>query len=399
MLLDRPARVGHVGIGHAHERELVVVDERVLGKVDRELGRGAPDVREPGVTHDPDGSLGVGECEGPGRRLSLRRRKDRLQEARDRIREEPRVSVGRLPAREADAPARAETARDVGEGGNGFVEEHDAELAHRDVEGSAGHVVVLHVDDPEGDVGGRGLAHSPPRRLDERGREIRADHRSFRQDAPAALDRGHAPAAADVENAFARCERERVEQVGGDGIGEPLPLRPDRGPALVVPPAPLGGIGFGGFARHGRLTLATPSQSTVSGMDEHEMRRRVRDARVGRLATITSDGRPHLVPCCFALAGDVVYSAIDAKPKSTMAVRRLANLYANPHAALLIDYYSDDWSALWWVRLDGEGRVLDRGAERSAAIVLLTQKYPVYVAEPPQGAVVAIDIDDWRGWP
>ncbi len=129
------------------------------------------------------------------------------------------------------------------------------------------------------------------------------------------------------------------------------------------------------------------------------MRWRVSDARVARLATVTSQGRPHLVPCCFALAGDVVYSAIDAKPKSTMAVRRLANLRAIPHAALLIDHYSDDWSTLWWVRLDGEGRVLDGGEERSAAIVLLTQKYPVYVAEPPRGAVVAIDIDDWRGWP
>ncbi|MDQ1449001.1 MAG: hypothetical protein QOC79_1972 [Actinomycetota bacterium] len=134
-------------------------------------------------------------------------------------------------------------------------------------------------------------------------------------------------------------------------------------------------------------------------MDEQEMRRRVSDARVARLASVTSDGRPHLVPCCFALARDVVYSAIDAKPKSTMAVRRLANLRANPHAALLVDHYSDDWSTLWWVRLDGEGRVLEAGAERAAAIVLLTQKYPVYVTEPPQGAVVAIDIDDWRGWP
>jgi PPOX class probable F420-dependent enzyme len=134
-------------------------------------------------------------------------------------------------------------------------------------------------------------------------------------------------------------------------------------------------------------------------MDEQEMRRRVSDARVARLATVTIDGRPHIVPCCFALSGDVVYSAIDGKPKSTMAVRRLANVRANPRAALLIDHYSDDWSTLWWVRLDGDGRVLETGAERAAAIVLLTQKYPVYVTEPPQGAVVAIDIDDWRGWP
>jgi PPOX class probable F420-dependent enzyme len=134
-------------------------------------------------------------------------------------------------------------------------------------------------------------------------------------------------------------------------------------------------------------------------MEEQEMRRRVRDARVARLATVTSGGRPHLVPCCFALSGDVVYSAIDAKPKSTIAVRRLENLRANPHAALLVDHYSDDWSTLWWVRMDGEGRVLDGGDERAAAIVLLTQKYSVYAADPPPGAVVAIDVVGWRGWP
>jgi PPOX class probable F420-dependent enzyme len=134
-------------------------------------------------------------------------------------------------------------------------------------------------------------------------------------------------------------------------------------------------------------------------MDEHEMRRRVHDARVARLATVTSDGRPHVVPCCFALSGDVAYSAIDAKPKSTLALRRLANLRANPHAALLVDLYSDDWSMLWWVRMDGRGIVLDRGAEHDDAIARLTRKYPVYAAEPPPGAVVAIEIVGWRGWP
>ena len=134
-------------------------------------------------------------------------------------------------------------------------------------------------------------------------------------------------------------------------------------------------------------------------MDEQEMRLRVSGARVARLATVTSAGRPHLVPCCFVLSGDVVYSAIDAKPKSTIALRRLENLRTNPHAALLVDHYSDDWSTLWWVRMDGEGRVLDRGDEHVAAIELLTQKYSVYAAEPPPGAVVAIDLVGWRGWP
>jgi hypothetical protein len=52
-------------------------------------------------------------------------------------------------------------------------------------------------------------------------------------------------------------------------------------------------------------------------------------------------GRPHLVPCCFALDGDIVYSAVDAKTKSTVALRRLATLRANPDTALLVDFYGD----------------------------------------------------------
>ena len=82
-------------------------------------------------------------------------------------------------------------------------------------------------------------------------------------------------------------------------------------------------------------------------------------ARVARLATVTPEGRPHLVPVVFAVTGDVVHIAVDAKPKRTMALRRLANVAANPSVALLADHYDDaDWSALWWVRADGTGRVL-----------------------------------------
>lgn len=139
-------------------------------------------------------------------------------------------------------------------------------------------------------------------------------------------------------------------------------------------------------------------------MDDDEMRRRVADARVARLATVTADGRPHIVPCCFVLtdgpgSGQVIYSAVDAKPKSTNALRRLANLRANPHAALLVDHYSDDWSTLWWVRVDGEGRVLAGGDEHARALALLAGKYPVYVTDLPPGAVVAIDVVGWRAWP
>jgi len=98
------------------------------------------------------------------------------------------------------------------------------------------------------------------------------------------------------------------------------------------------------------------------------------------------------------LSGETVYSAVDRKPKRTPALRRLANVRARPVATLLVDEYADDWSRLWWVRLRGPARVLEGGDERLAALVLLREKYPQYVRQPPDGAVLALDVAEWRGW-
>jgi PPOX class probable F420-dependent enzyme len=128
-------------------------------------------------------------------------------------------------------------------------------------------------------------------------------------------------------------------------------------------------------------------------------RDRLAAARVARLGTVTAEGHPHLVPCCFALVGDTAYSAVDAKPKSTLALRRLANLRANRQASLLVDHYAEDWSALWWIRVDGTGRVIEDGAERASALAALAAKYDQYRRQPPPGPVVALDIARWRAWP
>jgi PPOX class probable F420-dependent enzyme len=128
------------------------------------------------------------------------------------------------------------------------------------------------------------------------------------------------------------------------------------------------------------------------------LRRRAEAAPVARLATVGDDGRPHLVPCCFAVAGDVAYSVVDHKPKRSAALRRLDNIRAQPAVCLLVDHYEEDWTALWWVRLDGAARILEGGPEHAAAIALLCAKYPQYRATPPSGVVVAIDVTDCRAW-
>jgi PPOX class probable F420-dependent enzyme len=130
-----------------------------------------------------------------------------------------------------------------------------------------------------------------------------------------------------------------------------------------------------------------------------EARRSFAGARVARLATAGSDGRPHIVPIVFALAGETIYSAVDAKPKRTTALRRLANVAANPRVAVLADHYDEDWRALWWVRADGSGRVLAAGEpEARDAVARLAERYAQYAEQPPTGAVLAIDVERWSGW-
>jgi PPOX class probable F420-dependent enzyme len=128
---------------------------------------------------------------------------------------------------------------------------------------------------------------------------------------------------------------------------------------------------------------------------EDEARARFARARVARLATVDESGAPHLVPIVFALDGDVLYTAVDAKPKTTTALRRLANIAQNPRVSVLVDHYEDDWTALWWVRADGTARVLD-DAERARR--LLVARYDQYVEEPPAGPAIAVEITRWRGW-
>src|SRR5690606_41366912 len=84
-----------------------------------------------------------------------------------------------------------------------------------------------------------------------------------------------------------------------------------------------------------------------------ECRERAAQARVGRLATVGGDGRPHVVPVTFALAGDHLLTAVDRKPKSTTRLRRLRNISENPRVSVLVDHYEDDWTKLGWVRLAG----------------------------------------------
>lgn len=129
------------------------------------------------------------------------------------------------------------------------------------------------------------------------------------------------------------------------------------------------------------------------------MRRRVDAARVGRLATVSAAGQPHLVPVCFALVGEIVYSTVDTKPKRSKQLRRVDNARATGVATLLVDQYTEDWASLWWVRVDGRIRLVEEsGNDWQQGLAALADKYHQYRLAPPPGPVLALDTERWSGW-
>lgn len=138
-------------------------------------------------------------------------------------------------------------------------------------------------------------------------------------------------------------------------------------------------------------------------MNRDDALQRLRSARIGRIATVTPEERPHVVPFVFALVEGLgreprAYWAVDRKPKRSERLQRLRNLEGNPAVEFVVDGYDEDWGSLWWVRASGTGRLVGSDEERSNALAVLRSKYPQYEAEPPDGPVVAIDIERIAGW-
>ena len=133
-------------------------------------------------------------------------------------------------------------------------------------------------------------------------------------------------------------------------------------------------------------------------MTPDEARRRFAGARVARLATCDTTGVPHIVPISFALDGDTIVTAVDAKPKRGTPLRRFANVAANPRVSVLVDEYDEDWTRLWWARADGRASVLDGGEALEDALALLRARYAQYADAGPIGPAMLIRVDRWSGW-
>jgi PPOX class probable F420-dependent enzyme len=122
------------------------------------------------------------------------------------------------------------------------------------------------------------------------------------------------------------------------------------------------------------------------------------ESPVAMLATVGSDGAPHVVPVVFAVHNDVVYTAVDAKRKTTQRLRRLANIEGNPKVSMLVDHYDDDWMQLWWVRADGVAAIHHSGEAMAVGYSMLRKKYLQYQRIALDGPVVTVDVQRWSSW-
>jgi len=130
--------------------------------------------------------------------------------------------------------------------------------------------------------------------------------------------------------------------------------------------------------------------------------RLIRSARVAHLATADQSGQPHVIPICFVFDGKCFFSPIDEKPKraAPTKLKRLKNIGENPHVALVIDHYDEDWRKLGYILVFGKARILQSGEKHRSAVKLLRRKYRQYRAmvidERPMIVITAKRIVSWN---
>ncbi|MBL7496324.1 TIGR03668 family PPOX class F420-dependent oxidoreductase [Frankia sp. CNm7] len=145
-------------------------------------------------------------------------------------------------------------------------------------------------------------------------------------------------------------------------------------------------------------------------LDDAQTRARFAAARVARLATVSADGAPRLVPVTFAALGPsgdfgtlqargTIVTAVDHKPKRSTRLRRLEDIARQPRVTLLADEYDDDWTRLWWARADGLAHVVEPpDPAYMAAVRALAARYAQYREHPPAGPAIVVAVTRWSGW-
>lgn len=114
----------------------------------------------------------------------------------------------------------------------------------------------------------------------------------------------------------------------------------------------------------------------------------VTDRRVGYLASVYPDGRPHVVPVSPVLDLNRLVFATGGESQ------KVRNLRGDPNVAICFDRYDEDWSAIQLVIAHGESYFIDSGPEFERDRALLYEKFPQYPGSDPieEGTSVIVEI-------
>jgi PPOX class probable F420-dependent enzyme len=115
----------------------------------------------------------------------------------------------------------------------------------------------------------------------------------------------------------------------------------------------------------------------------------INKSRIGRLATVDLECKPHVIPVVFVFDNDrnCYFIPIDEKTKRSRPenLKRVKNIQENPNVALLLDEYNEDWTKLYFIMIRGKGSILGgKKLEQNEmrllekAHKLLCDKYPQY---------------------
>jgi PPOX class probable F420-dependent enzyme len=156
------------------------------------------------------------------------------------------------------------------------------------------------------------------------------------------------------------------------------------------------GAFVGRSGRRGRDARSASTYAERVKLSERDALDRFLNAPVARLATVSAECEPHIVPVTFVIHDRIITIAVDHKPKLTTDLRRIRNIRQTRRAAVLVDHYDDDWAKLWWVRIDGSAEVVER--LDAAELELLRKKYRQYREVPPVGPAIRVAIGVVRGW-
>ena len=128
--------------------------------------------------------------------------------------------------------------------------------------------------------------------------------------------------------------------------------------------------------------------------DAEWARQQFAQAQVARLAAVSGDGSPHLVPMVFALDGARLIGAVDHKPKSTTDCggwTTSPSTHSSACSSMIAT--TPNWKQLSWARAEGSAQMY-----AAYDLTALIARYPQYREQPPDGPVIVIEVDHSSGW-